>query len=65
MGRSGEILLRDGQFFPELTPAWLNGVTLGGSLCDMRGIYVGSRMAIDANDHRIITTPVESIGIVL
>ena len=64
-GRSGEVLVRGGRFFPELTPARLTGATLGGSFCKMRGIYVGFRMEINANGQRIITTPVESIGIVL
>jgi len=64
-GRSGEILLRGGQFFPELTPARLTGATLGGSFCKMRGIYVGFRMELSVNGQRIITTPVESIGVVL
>jgi hypothetical protein len=63
--RSGEILLRGGQFFPELTPARLTGATLGGSFCKMRGIYVGFRMEINAHGQRFVTTPVESIGIVL
>jgi hypothetical protein len=30
-GRSGEVLVRGGQYFPELTPARLAGATLGGS----------------------------------
>jgi hypothetical protein len=64
-GRSGEVLVRGGRFFPELTPARLTGATLGGSFCKMRWIYVGFRMEINANGQRIITTPVESIGIVL
>lgn len=64
-GRSGEILLRGGQFFPELTPARLTGATLGGSFCKMRGIYVGFRMEINANGQRFVTTPVESIGVVV
>ena len=62
-GRSGEILVRGGQFFPELTPARLAGATLGGSFCKMRGIYAGFRMEINANGERTVTTPVESIGI--
>jgi hypothetical protein len=48
-GRRGEILVRGGQFFPELTPARLAGATLGGSFCKMRGIYTGFRMEINAN----------------
>jgi hypothetical protein len=63
-GRSGEILVRGGQFFPELTPARLAGATLGGSFCKMRGIYTGFRMEINASGQRTVTTPVESIRIV-
>ena len=63
-GRSGEILVRGGQFFPELTPARLAGATLGGSFCKMRGIYTGFRMMeINASGQRTVTTPVESIRI--
>jgi len=62
-GHSGEILVRGGQFFPELTPARLAGATLGGSFCKMRGIYAGFRMEINANGQRTVTTPVESIAI--
>jgi hypothetical protein len=62
-GQSGEILVRGGQFFPELTPARLAGATLGGSFCKMRGIYEGFRMEIHANGQRTVTTSVESIGV--
>jgi hypothetical protein len=62
-GRSGEILVRGGRFFPELTAARLAGATLGGSFCKMRGIYTGFRMEINANGQRTVTTPVKSIGI--
>jgi hypothetical protein len=62
-GRSGEILVRGGQFFPELTPARLAGATLGGSFCKMRGIYTGFRMEINADGQRTVTTPVESIAV--
>jgi hypothetical protein len=62
-GPRGEILVRGGQFFPELTPARLAGATLGGSFCKMRGIYAGFRMEINAHGKRTVTTPVESIGV--
>lgn len=62
-GPSGEILVRGGQFFLELTPAQLAGATLGGCFCKIRGIYAGFRMEINANGQRTVTTPVESIGI--
>jgi hypothetical protein len=62
-GASGEILVRGGQFFPELTPARLTGATLGGSFCKLRGIYAGFRMELYANGQRTVTTPVESVGV--
>ncbi len=62
-GRSGEILIRGGQFFPELTPARLAGATLGGNFCKMRGIYVGFRMEINADGERTVTTPVKCVGV--
>ena len=62
-GRSGEVLVRGGQLFPELTRARLTGATLGGSFCKMRGIYAGFRMEINANGQRTVTSPVESVGI--
>jgi hypothetical protein len=62
-GPSGEILIRGGRRFSELTPARLTGATLGGSFCKLRGIYAGFRMEIDANGSRTVTSPVESIGV--
>jgi hypothetical protein len=64
-GRTGEILIRGGRFFPELTPARLTGATMGGSFCKMRGIYVGFRMELSVQGQRLVTTPVESIGVPL
>jgi hypothetical protein len=60
---SGDILVRGGQFFPQLTPARLSGATLGGSFLKMRGIYVGFRMEIQAGDQRIVTTRVATIAV--
>ena len=45
-GRTGEVVVRGGKFFPEWTPAQLSGSTFGGSLLKMGGIYVGMRMEI-------------------
>jgi hypothetical protein len=61
-GRSGEILVRGGRFFVELTPARLTGATLGGCFCKMRGIYVGFRMELNKDGQRTITSPVVSIA---
>jgi hypothetical protein len=61
-GNRGEVLVRGGQFFPELTPARLAGATMGGCFCKMRGIYVGFRMEINENGRRTVTSPVLSIA---
>ncbi len=63
-GFSGEILIRGGRFFPELTPANLQGATLGGSICKLRGIYAGFRMELIASGSRTLTTPVESVEVI-
>ena len=60
-GRGGEVLLRGGRFFPEMTPAHLSGATLGGSFCRMRGIYCGFRMEFASDGRRIVTSPVQTI----
>jgi hypothetical protein len=60
---SGKILVRGGQFFPELTPAQLAGATLWGSFLKMRGIYVGFAMEINAGDQRFLTTRVREIAV--
>jgi hypothetical protein len=62
-GRSGEVLIRGGSSFRELTPANLAGATFGGCICKLRGIYEGLRMELTANGQRMVTTPVEWIGI--
>jgi hypothetical protein len=60
-GRGGEILVRGGKFFPELTEAHLAGATLGGSFCKMRGIYCGFKMEFGYNCARITTSDVQTI----
>lgn len=60
-GRTGEIIVRGGRFFPELTAARLVGSSLGGSFLKMRGIYVGFRMELHHNGHPIVTTQVQLI----
>ena len=62
-GHEGDVLVRGGKFFPELTPANLAGATMGGSFCKMRGIYAGFRMEFSAEGKRIITSPVETIAV--
>ena len=62
-GHEGDVLVRGGKFFPELTSANLAGATMGGSFCKMRGIYVGFRMEFTSDGKRIITSPVETIAV--
>jgi hypothetical protein len=60
-GRGGDILVRGGSFFPELTEAHLAGATLGGCFCKMRGIYCGFKMEFGYNCTRIVTSDVQTI----
>lgn len=62
--KTGEILVRGGQFFPERTVAHLAGSSLGGSFLKLRGIYVGFSMEIHHNRRRIVTSRVRTIGLV-
>jgi hypothetical protein len=63
-GRTGEVLVRGGKFFPERTPAHLSGASLGGSFLKLRGIYVGFKMEILHEGRRIITSLVRTIALV-
>ena len=63
-GRTGDVLVRGGQFFPYTTAARLAGSSLGGSLLKLRGIYIGFRMELQAPERSIITSRVRSIVVV-
>ena len=63
-GRTGDVLVRGGQFFPYTTAARLAGSSLGGSLLKLRGIYIGFRMELHAQERSIITSRVRSIVLV-
>lgn len=54
-GRTGDVLVRGGEFFPVRTPVRLEGSTYGGSILKRRGIYVGLRM-------EIVPQPVEHVN---
>ena len=62
-GRAGEILVKGGQYVPELTEGQLAGATLGGSFCKMRGIYPGFKMEFVANGQRLITSVVQTVSV--
>jgi hypothetical protein len=45
-GTTGDVLVRGGRFFPERTPARLNGSSFGGSILKWRGIYPGMKLEL-------------------
>jgi hypothetical protein len=59
--KGDEIVIQGGSFFPDPTPAHLDGASLGSSLLKLGWIGVGLRMEIRAAGQRIVTTPVRSI----
>ena len=61
VGRGDEVVIQGGAFFPDPTPALLEGATLGSSLLKVGWIGIGLRMEIRAAGQRIVTTPVRSI----
>jgi hypothetical protein len=59
-GRTGDILVRGGQFFTELTEARLAGSSLGGSFLKLRGIYIGFKVEIHSGERIVLTSRVRS-----
>jgi hypothetical protein len=57
------ILVQGGVYFPESTPAELEGSSLGGSLLKQGWIAPGLRMEISTEGRRIITSRVRSMEI--
>jgi hypothetical protein len=51
-------IIRGGRFFPEPTPARIDGSSFGGTLLKVGWIGIGLRMEIVMNGRRIITSPV-------
>jgi hypothetical protein len=64
-GRTGEILIRGGRFFPEFTAARLAGSSLGGSFLKLRGIYLGFSLEVHLDQRLIITSRVRNIAAIL
>ena len=60
-GRTAEVLVRGGQFFPEYTAARVAGSSLGGSFLKVHGIYLGFSMELQHDGRIIVTTAVQSI----
>jgi hypothetical protein len=61
VSRGGDIVIQGGTFFPDPTPARLDGATMGSSLLKLGWIGIGLRMEIRAAGQRIVTTTVRSI----
>ena len=59
----GSVIVQGGSFFPDATPARIEGSGFGGSLLKVAWIGIGLRMEIVANGQRIITSPVRDISI--
>ena len=57
----GDVLVQGGSFFPEPTPARLDGASAGGSLLRRGWIGVGLLMEFRASGQRIITSRVLAI----
>ena len=62
-GRTGDILVRGGRFFPEFTPARLAGSSLGGSFLKLRGVYAGFNLEIHFDQRMIVTSRVRRISV--
>jgi hypothetical protein len=61
--RGRRILVQGGTYFPESTPAELEGSSLGGSLLKQGWIAPGLRMEISTDGRRIVTSRVRSMEI--
>lgn len=61
VSRGDDIVIQGGTFFPDPTPAHLDGASLGSSLLKLGWIGIGLRMEIRAGGQRIVTTAVHSI----
>ena len=64
-GHDGEVVVRGGRFFPQMTPAHLSGASMGGSFLKLRGIYIGFSMEFLHEGQCIITSSVRSISVTL
>jgi len=54
-------IVQGGRFFPDPTPARIDGSGFGGSVLKTAWIGVGLKMEIFANDQRIITSAVRDV----
>ena len=57
-----EVYVQGGAFFPDATPAYLDGASIGGSSIRVGWIGVGLLMEFRLGRRRIITSPVRAIA---
>ena len=56
-----EVYVQGGAFFPDLTPAWVDGASVGGSCLKLGWIGVGLLVEIRSGGRRILTSRVRAI----
>jgi hypothetical protein len=56
-------IVRGGAFFPDPTPARIDGSGFGGTLLKVGWIGIGLRMEIFTNGRRIITSPIRDMAV--
>lgn len=59
---SGEVLVRGGTYFQNVTIARVAGSSLGGSFLKVRGIYEGFQLELVEGDSTIITGRVQKVA---
>ena len=57
---TGEVVVRGGRFFPELTRATLTGSSLGGACLKVRGVYAGFFLELMHAGQTVRTTRVQA-----
>ena len=62
VAEGSEVLVQGGSYFPEPTPAHVDGASTGGSPLKTGWIGVGLLMEIHVRGKRIVTTPVIAIA---
>lgn len=60
---SGHALVQGGRYFPQASRGVILGCSLGSAFLKVRGIYCGFCLEIYGAGTRIVTTPVQSVGI--
>lgn len=62
VAQGSAVLVQGGLFFPEPTPAQVDGASTGGSLLKSGWIGVGLLMELRVGGRRIVTSPVVAIA---